>query len=516
MGKGSRNAMAGGVYYSADYPKDSKVKLPNYYDGKLFAYDWSRDMIYTVSMKANGDYLGMERFLPGTTFIHPMDFAFSKDGAIYGLEYGPNWFAQNEEAVLFKLEYNAGNRSPKVAASASKKEGAAPLQVKFSSEGTLDYDKDPITYAWNFGNGQTSSAANPTHTFTKAGIYNVVLKVKDNKGNANTSSIRVKVGNDVPKVDVQIEGNKTFYWNDKPVAYQVAVDDKEDGSLAASKIAEEDVVLNINYLQGYDKTIIEQGHKSNTTFSNGKRLIDLSVEKKSIGPAYKDIAKKYRASSQNIDELSKKIISGGGGVWGEQVMAAHPQVSKADAREMVIYILGLSDAKKASQPMKGSYVTSDKGKPGTFIFSASYTDKGNGKMAPATGQKVVTLRDARVAAGSYDTNAKTMKTKVDGLGDIVVALGDQGYAAFDQIDLTGIKNIQIAAFVLPGQTAGGKMELHLGSPTGKLVGSVDIQKAGQVTMPVSVTGVNNLYFVFVNPAAGEKPLFALKDFLFEN
>jgi cytochrome c len=333
----------------------------------------------------------------------------------------------------------------------------------------------------------------------------------------------VKVGNDVPKVDVQIDGNKTFYWNDKTVNYQVAVDDKEDGSLATSKIAEEDVVLNINYLQGYDKTLIEQGHKSNTTISNGMRLIDLSdcktchaVEKKSIGPAYKEIAKKYRASSQNIDELSKKVISGGGGVWGEQVMAAHPQVSKADAREMVIYILGLSDAKKASQPVKGSYTTSDKGKPGTFIFSASYTDKGNGKMAPATGQKVVTLRDAKVAAGSLDASAKILKTKVDGLGEIVVALGDQGYASFNQIDLTGIKNIQVSAFVLAGQTVGGKLELHLGSPTGKLVSSVDIQKIGQATMPVSVKGVNDLYFVFVNPEAGDKALYALKDFYFEN
>jgi cytochrome c len=523
MGKGSRNAMAGGVYYSADYPKDSKVKLPNYYDGKLFAYDWARDMVYTVSMKANGDYLSMERFLPGTTFSHPMDFTFSKDGAIYGLEYGPNWFAQNEEAVLFKLEYNAGNRTPKVVASASKKEGAAPMQVKFSSEGTLDFDKDPITYQWNFGNGQTSSAANPSYTYTKAGVYNVVLKVKDNKGNSNTASLRIKVGNDVPKVDVQIEGNKTFYWNDKSVKYQVSVDDKEDGSLSTSKIAEEDVVLNINYLEGYDKTIIEQGHKSNTTFSNGKRLIDLSdcktchaLDKKSIGPAYNEIAKKYRASSQNIDELSKKVISGGGGVWGEQVMAAHPQVSKADAREMVIYILGLSDKKKASQPVKGAYVTSDKGKPGTFIFSASYTDKGNGKMAPATGQKVVTLRDAKVAASSCDGNAKTMKTKVDGMGEIVVAVGDQGYTSFNQIDLTGIKNIKVTAFVLPGQTAGGKLELHLGSPTGKLAGSIDIQKAGQTAMPVEVTGVNDLYFVFVNPGAGEKPLYALKEFFFEN
>ena len=97
-------------------------------------------------------------------------------------------------------------------------------------------------------------------------------------------------------------------------------------------------------------------------------------------------------------------------------------------------------------------------------------------MAPATGQKVVTLRDAKVAAGSLDASAKILKTKVDGLGEIVVALGDQGYASFNQIDLTGIKNIQVSAFVLAGQTVGGKLELHLGSPTGKLVSSVDIQK----------------------------------------
>ncbi len=347
--------------------------------------------------------------------------------------------------------------------------------------------------------------------------------MKDNKGNSNSATLRIKVGNDVPNVDVQIEGNKSFYWNDKAVSYKVTVADKEDGTLESKKIADEDVVLNINYLQGYDKTLIEQGHKSNTTFSNGKRLIDLSdcktchaLDKKSIGPAYKEIAKKYRASSQNIDELSKKVISGGGGVWGEQVMAAHPQVSKADAREMVIYILGLSDTKKASQPLKGSYVTADKGKPGTFIFSASYTDKGNGKMAPATGQKVITLRDARVAAGALDASAKVMKTKVDGLGEIVVATADKGYAAYNQIDLTGIKNIQVSAFVLPGQTAGGILELHLGSPTGKLVGSVDIQKAGQTSMAVNVAGVNDLYFVFVNPGAGDKPLYALKEFFFEN
>ena len=523
MGKGSRNAMAGGVYYEADYPKDSKVKLPNYYNGKLFAYDWSRDLIYTVSMKDNGDYLGMERFLPETTFSHPIDFTFSKDGAIYGLEYGPNWFAQNEEAVLYKLEYNAGNRTPKVVASADRKEGALPLKVKFSSAGTLDYDKDAMTYAWNFGNGQTSTAANPAFTYTKAGVYNVVLTVKDAKGNKNTAKLRMKAGNDVPVVDLQIEGNKSFYWNDKAVKYQVVVQDKEDGSLQNKKISDDDVVVNINYLEGYDKTIIEQGHKSNTSFSNGKRLIELSdcktchaTDKKSIGPSYTDVSKKYRASSQNIDMLSKKIINGGGGVWGEQVMAAHPQISNGDAREMVSYILGLADKKKASQPVKGAFVTADKGKPGTFIFSASYTDKGNGNMSPATGMKMVTLRDAKISAVTCDATAKTMKYKAPGLGDILVSIATGGYAGFKQIDLTDIKQITFDAIVMPGQLVGGQLEVRQGSATGTLLGTLEISKMGKASLPIHASGSNDLYFVFVNANAGDKGLFAIKDISFEN
>jgi cytochrome c len=129
---------------------------------------------------------------------------------------------------------------------------------------------------------------------------------------------------------------------------------------------------------------------------------------------------------------------------------------------------------------------------------------------------VVTLRDAKVAAVSLDASAKVMKTKVDGMGEIVAALGDQGYAAFNQIDLSGIKNIKVSAGVMAGVTVGGKLELRLGSPTGKLAGSIDIQNSGQFAMPVSVNGVNDLYFVFVNPNAGDKPLYALTEFYFEN
>ena len=62
---------------------------------------------------------------------------------------------------------------------------------------------------------------------------------------------------------------------------------------------------------------------------------------KVIGPAYKDVAKKYEATDANVKMLAGKVIAGGKGVWGELPMTAHPQLSPADAETMVRYILSL-------------------------------------------------------------------------------------------------------------------------------------------------------------------------------
>ena len=63
------------------------------------------------------------------------------------------------------------------------------------------------------------------------------------------------------------------------------------------------------------------------------------------------------------------------------------------------------------------------------------------------------------------------------------------------------------------RTAGGKLEARLDSPTGKLIGEADVKQGsmGSVKLPFGqpVTGRHKLYLVFVNPTAGEKPLFAL-------
>ena len=62
-----------------------------------------------------------------------------------------------------------------------------------------------------------------------------------------------------------------------------------------------------------------------------------AVNERMIGPSYQEIAGKY--SEKDIDLLASKIIEGGSGVWGGVPMAAHPQVSKEDAKKMVEYIL---------------------------------------------------------------------------------------------------------------------------------------------------------------------------------
>ena len=520
VGKGGRNAMAGPVYYFQDYA-NSKDKFPDYYDGKFFAYDWIRDYINIVSMNKQGDLLSIERFMPNATFSHPIDMQFAKDGSLYTLEYGPNWFAQNDESGLSHITFNAGNRVPLAVVSASQTIGAAPLKVNFSSKGTVDYDGDAIKYEWNFGKGlPKSTVANPTFTFTKPGEYTAVLKVTDAAGNSNTAEVVIKVGNAIPVVDVAIKGNKTFYWNDKPVDYQVTVSDKEDGSLANKKIPEDEVTLTINYLEGFDKTQLAQGHVANTGFETGKRLIELSdckachsINKKSIGPAYIEVAKRYENERNSVKTLAQKIISGGGGNWGEQAMAAHPQHKPEEAEEMVKYILSLAKENVVDKkPLKSEFVTTAKPKEGSYIFTASYTDKGNANIGPLTGSKTVALRPAKVFANTYDETANTMKYKLPSGPEVILGSKNGSFIGFDDIDLTGIKSLSVAVGSNDKMTAGGILEIRTGSPAGPKIGEAKVTTNETLDIPIKASTNTNqkVYFVYQNPNAGSKILFSIE------
>jgi cytochrome c len=66
-----------------------------------------------------------------------------------------------------------------------------------------------------------------------------------------------------------------------------------------------------------------------------------NVDKKVVGPAYKDVAAKYKADKTAADKLATKIIKGGSGVWGPVPMPANSQVNEAEAKKLATWILGM-------------------------------------------------------------------------------------------------------------------------------------------------------------------------------
>ncbi len=64
-----------------------------------------------------------------------------------------------------------------------------------------------------------------------------------------------------------------------------------------------------------------------------------AIDKKVVGPSYKDIAAKYKGQPDAVDKLVKKVKVGGGGVWGAVPMPGNNRISDADAKTVVQWIL---------------------------------------------------------------------------------------------------------------------------------------------------------------------------------
>ncbi|TXH90751.1 MAG: c-type cytochrome [Rhodoferax sp.] len=66
-----------------------------------------------------------------------------------------------------------------------------------------------------------------------------------------------------------------------------------------------------------------------------------SVDKKVVGPSYKEVAAKYKGDASAVAKLTTKVIKGGSGSFGPAPMPANPQVTEAEAKTLVTWILGL-------------------------------------------------------------------------------------------------------------------------------------------------------------------------------
>jgi cytochrome c len=543
-GKGGRTAMAGPVFYQRDF-NNAKRAFPDYYDGKLFIYEWMRGWIMAITMDDEGNYVSMERFMPSYKFSNPMDMEFGPEGDLYLLEYGTAWFQGNEDARLVRIEYNGGNRKPFIRMAADKTKGAVPLDTKFTSAGTRDFDRDDLQYEWKITDENGKEAAtikeqNPSYRFDQPGVYKAVLTVTDSKGESSSSTIEIQAGNEPPQVSFNIVGgNRTFFFPNQSFDYDVRVADKEDGSLD-NGIAPDQVSVTIDYLkEGFDQVEIAQGHLSadaTAQFASGKKLMEQSdckachlVDKKSVGPNYLAVAAKYKDDPKAVDYLAKKIINGGGGVWGDVNMAAHPQLSVADASEIVRYILNLSNAARKTLPVKGTYTTQiPKGvsDQGVLILRASYTDKGAQGIPPASAEKVISMRNAKLESFYADIADGVQKMNLPDLPfKFVIGSSNGSYIGYKQVDLTGIDQVMFAALAsVEYGFVGGTVEIRIDSPTGTIIGQtpeiVPTTSSGGQPKPAIVSAklstpdtssLHDVYFIFRNTKStpGQSPFVML-------
>jgi cytochrome c len=522
---GGRNAMAGPIYYSENF-KGVETAFPEYFDGKLMFFDWMRNWMFLVSMDEKGAIKDIEPFMPNTVFNNISDMAYGPDGKLYMIEYGTIWFKQNIDARLVRIDYNKGNRPPIAQIQVDKKAGSVPLTVNFSAAGSSDPDGDKLTYELAAG-GKThkSNDGNFSITFEKAEAIDALLTIKDDKGASGSATIRVVAGNEAPVVKTEIvDHNKTFFFPNTPIKYVVAVNDKEDGSSTDGKIKGENVIVTFDYMKGFDMTHIAQGHQSAPVELPGKVLIEKSdckschlIDQKSAGPSYKDVAAKYASQPEAVAYLSTKIIKGGSGVWGTTEMAAHPQISDADASKMVEYILSLADSKeKRNLPLSGT-VTPGKEEDGVYVLTATYTDKQINNIPSLSSTDAIVLRSSFLRPNQIDEVRIARKATFQDRHSLENIL-DGAHAVYKNIDLTGVKKATVMAN-LGGNQIGGAAEIHMDKADGPLLGVVNVTASGTSSISTKIepaAGHHDLYIVFKNSKIRDKPMFTFVGIRLEN
>ena len=251
---GGSGAPMGGPVYDFDPDLDSDVKWPEYWDGRALFGEWNQGKMYSFQLnrdapgEAGSRVVDIDRMMPGIfdpslpvdqRWNRSMDFEFGPDGALYIIDWGSEFGGSTGDSGVYKIDYIQGSPSPIARAGSNISNGAAaPLTVQFNSDGTRHPLAKDFTIEWNFQDGSpTTTEADPTHTFTTIGTYNVTLTVTDEEGKVAVATVPIIVGNAVPQVSITFpQSGGVFEWGDQ-IAYEVTVNDPDaSGPIDCSKV----------------------------------------------------------------------------------------------------------------------------------------------------------------------------------------------------------------------------------------------------------------------------------------
>jgi glucose/arabinose dehydrogenase len=254
FGSGSESPMAGPVYHY-DAALNSTTKFPQGFEGQFFAGEFGRSWVKPIHINSDGTRSTIESFPWNGKQV--MDMAFGPDGALYVLDYGTGYYNGDANSALYRYDYvGTGNRAPIAVAAADRTSGVAPLTVNFTSAGSSDPEGGSLTYSWVFGDGTTSTSANPVKTYNSNGAYIATLTVRDPQGATGSASVQIGVGNTAPTVTIGTPANGQLFSFGDTVPFSITATDPEDGAIDCTKVK-------MTYVLGHDS----HGHQ--ITSQNG-------------------------------------------------------------------------------------------------------------------------------------------------------------------------------------------------------------------------------------------------------
>jgi glucose/arabinose dehydrogenase len=221
----------GFVYHGSQFPSS--------YQGSYFFADYAQNWIRRLTFDASGNVTNVVNFEPidgsvDRPYGDIVHLTEGPDGALYYVDLGYSDVTHSSGlSKIRRIRYTESNQAPVAVASASPTSGPTPLTVNFSSEGTLDPEGQPVTYAWTFGDGSTSSEANPLHTYTQAGQYTARLSVSDGINTTLSTPLPISAGNRPIATVLSPQDGSTFRAGDV-ISFSGDATDPEDGTLPAS------------------------------------------------------------------------------------------------------------------------------------------------------------------------------------------------------------------------------------------------------------------------------------------
>ena len=202
---------------------------PVAYANSLFIGDYAQNWIKRIVLDGSENFVSIQDFMGGADGSDgPVDISTGPDGNVY--------YIAIYTGSLKRILYTTGNRQPIAVIAGSPLSGVVPLTVNFSSSGSSDPDGNPLIYAWDFGDGSTSTVANPSHIYASGGNRTVSLTVFDGQGGQNTKSITIAAGNQMPTVTIVAPTTGTLYKVNDSIQLSGQALDPEDGQLLGNSL----------------------------------------------------------------------------------------------------------------------------------------------------------------------------------------------------------------------------------------------------------------------------------------